>query len=116
VRKPGAFENYRWKEDLFPTTRFRMAYDSLRRENPLRANREYVGLLYLAAKESEAAVNEALRRLLDDEAPIGLEAVRRLVQSGQKLEPAQEVHVQAVDLAHYDELLDAAEVSDGLQG
>lgn len=116
VRKPGAFENYRWKEDLFPTTRFRMAYDSLRRENPLRANREYVGLLYLAAKESEAAVNEALRRLLDDEAPIGLEAVRRIVQSGQKLEPAQEVHVQAVDLAHYDELLGAAEVSDGLQG
>jgi len=25
VRKPGAFENYRYKEDLFPTSRFRMA-------------------------------------------------------------------------------------------
>ncbi len=30
VRKPGAFENYRYKEDLFPTSRFRMAYDALR--------------------------------------------------------------------------------------
>ncbi len=116
VRKPGAFENYRWKEDLFPTTRFRMAYDSLRRENPLRANREYVGLLYLAARESETAVNEALRRLLEEEGAISLEAVRRIVQAGQKLDPAAEVNVQAVDLSHYDELLDAVEVSDGLQG
>ena len=31
VRKPGAFENYRYREDLFPTSRFRMAYDSLAR-------------------------------------------------------------------------------------
>lgn len=115
VRKPGAFENYRWKEDLFPTTRFRMAYDSLRHANPLQANREYVGLLYLAAKESEAAVNEALRRLLDEESPIALEAVRRIVQSGQKLTPHREVHVESVDLAHYDELLGVREEADGLQ-
>src|SRR6516225_7264352 len=30
VRKPGAFEIYRYQEDLFPTSRFRMAYDALR--------------------------------------------------------------------------------------
>ncbi len=29
VRKPGAFENYRYRDDLFPTSRFRMAYDAL---------------------------------------------------------------------------------------
>lgn len=116
VRKPGAFENYRYKEDLFPTTRFRMAYDSLRQANPLQANREYVGILYLAAKESETAVNEALRRLLEAEEPVSREAVRRLVLSGEKLEAPREVYVQAVDLAHYDELLTAAEVSDGFQG
>jgi hypothetical protein len=29
VRKPGAFANYKWREDMFPTVRFRMAYDSL---------------------------------------------------------------------------------------
>lgn len=116
VRKPGAFENYRYKEDLFPTTRFRMAYDSLRRVNPLQANREYVGLLYLAAKESETAVNEALRRLMEEETPVGLEAVRRIVQSGEKLVPYREVHVQTVDLSHYDDLLGAKEAGDGLQG
>src|ERR1017187_1730884 len=34
VRKPGAFENYRYQEDLFPTSRFRMAYDALRETTP----------------------------------------------------------------------------------
>ena len=116
VRKPGAFENYRYKEDLFPTTRFRMAYDLLRRTHPLQANREYVGLLSLAAQESETAVNEALRRLLEAEASISLETVRRLVQAGEKLEPPREIHIQAVDLAHYDELLGGAEVRDGFEG
>ena len=29
VRKPGAFENYCYKEDLFPTSQFRIAYDIL---------------------------------------------------------------------------------------
>ncbi len=30
VRKPGAFENYRYRDELFPTSRFRMAWDTLR--------------------------------------------------------------------------------------
>ena len=29
VRKPGAFANYKYHEDLFPTSHFRMAYDAL---------------------------------------------------------------------------------------
>ena len=33
VRKPGAFENYRYREDLFPTSWFRLAYDALREEH-----------------------------------------------------------------------------------
>ena len=27
VRKPGAFANYAYRDDLFPTSRFRLAYD-----------------------------------------------------------------------------------------
>ncbi len=38
VRKPGAFENYRYREELFPTSRFRMASDALRETAPVRAN------------------------------------------------------------------------------
>jgi len=36
MRKPGAFENYRYQEDLFPTSRFRMAYDALKETTPTR--------------------------------------------------------------------------------
>ena len=32
VRKPGAFDNYRYRDDLFPTSRFRIAYDALKQE------------------------------------------------------------------------------------
>ena len=39
VRKPGAFEQYRYREDLFPTSRFRMAYDSLQQTHGDRAAR-----------------------------------------------------------------------------
>jgi hypothetical protein len=27
VRKPGAFERYRYRDELFPTSRFRMTFD-----------------------------------------------------------------------------------------
>ena len=52
VRKPGAFENYRYREELFPTSYFRMAYDLLRKQDRLRIHKEYLKILYLAAKES----------------------------------------------------------------
>src|SRR3990172_10620910 len=43
VRKPGAFENYRYRDELFPTSRFRMAYDLLKQEHSVaRASREYL--------------------------------------------------------------------------
>ncbi len=62
VRKPGAFEDYRYRDDLFPTSRFRMAYDSLKKRHALRvAAKQYLNILYLAARESETAVDDALR-------------------------------------------------------
>jgi hypothetical protein len=64
VRKPGAFSNYRYREELFPTTRFRMAWDALRELDPLHANKRYLEVLHLAAQEGEAIVDGALRRAL----------------------------------------------------
>src|SRR5580658_2200977 len=54
VREPGAFENYRYKEDLFPSSRFRMAYDALQETAPSQAVKEYLKILKLAAEEGEA--------------------------------------------------------------
>ena len=35
VRKPGAFENYRYRDELFPTSCFRIAYDVLKLEREI---------------------------------------------------------------------------------
>ena len=83
VRKPGAFENYRYREDLFPTSRFRMVWDTLREVAPLGANKRYLEILEVAAKEGEARVDEALRCLLEQgeigEGKLNGEAVRGLL-------------------------------------
>jgi hypothetical protein len=110
VRKPGAFADYRYREDLFPTSRFRMAYDALVAACPAQAVREYLQILYLAARESEAGVEEALHVLLAQEEPPRAAAVAALVKAGQALPLPQQVEIPPPDLAAYDELL-AAEVA-----
>lgn len=64
VRKPGAFAQYRYRDDLFPTLTFRRAYDALQTAVPHRADRDYVRLLHLAAGTSEASVEAVLADLL----------------------------------------------------
>jgi hypothetical protein len=111
VRKPGAFENYRYREELFPTHRFRMAYDELRRQHPSRAAKEYLEILHLAARDNEAAVDNALRTLLGKELPIRLEAVERIVGNPGEISWPVQIAVAEVDLAAYDALLRNKEVS-----
>ncbi len=82
VRKPGAFENYRWRDDLFPSVRFRMAYDELCVHRPVRASREYLAILYLAARESESAVEGAIERLLEEGRAIDEASVKDIVEKG----------------------------------
>jgi hypothetical protein len=106
VRKPGAFENYRYKEDLFPTSRFRMAYDALQENAPSQAVKEYLKILKLAAEEGETPVDEALRELLERkaEAAITVESIGAVLRRLDTLAPVTEVEVAAVNLASFDEL------------
>lgn len=111
VRKPGAFENYRYSSDLFPSSRFRMAYDEFKQHHTVaKASREYLLILQLAAKESESAVDDALRFLFDRNRPISAETVKGLVLSGRKPTPVTDVRISAVALHAYDCLLERAEV------
>ena len=106
VRKPGAFANYRYREDLFPTIRFRMAYDWLKRKKSEgRADREYLKILHLAASESESGVDGALAFLFDLDADIDAETVKGLVAAGIDIPSVQDVTVDEVDLTTYDQLL-----------
>jgi hypothetical protein len=111
VRKPGAFENYRYREDLFPNSRFRMAYDRLQAEHlPEVARRAYLRILQHAAHDSEAAVDDALRCLLAREEPLSAEVVIALARTSTQLPAATDVSVEAPDLRSFDCLLEHKEV------
>ena len=110
VRKPGAFENYRYRDDLFPTSRFRMAYDVLKKTIAYKANKEYVKILHCAASESETRVDDALRMLFDQGSTVSFDAVKALVDSSQKIPSVTEVFIDDVNLEVYDHLLNMKEV------
>jgi len=106
VRKPGAFENYRYREELFPTTRFRMAYDLLCQHfTSSRATKDYLQILQYAARLSESAVNSALGRLLQSGEVPTLGAVEAVLQLSET-PPLEDVHIDEVELTAYDRLLD----------
>ena len=111
VRKPGAFAGYHYRQELFPTLRFRMAYDALKGHCGARADKEYLRILHLAARENEQRVDDALRVLLGQELPFAAEAVTALVLSQSALPPATQIAIEAVNLAGYDALLQGPEVA-----
>jgi hypothetical protein len=110
VRKPGAFANYRYRDELFPSSRFRMAFDVLQERLGSGGSKEYLRILELAAKESEAKVDAALRVLLEE----GVDAVSaETVQAALAMTApslATVVKVAAVDLRQFDELCRDREV------
>jgi len=107
VRKPGAFNNFRYRHCLYPTHRFRMAYDIL---TATQSDKQYLKLLYLAARVNETAVDQALNQLLKTGQEITVEAVEALLGSETEVSVAKDVKVSAVVLQDYDNLLSAKEV------
>ncbi len=107
VRKPGAFENYRYRDDLFPTTRFRIAYDQLRKTQPGKCSKKYLQILHLAATELEADVDNALRVLFDRGKTITVEAVKAILEEkeGHDKYWYQNISIKEVDLSAFDQLL-----------
>ena len=105
VRKPGAFENYRYRSDLFPTSWFRLAYDALREEHgPKRGAQEYLALLLLAARRGEALVEGAIRFLLGSQQALNAEETARLTEDNAPA-PLTNIAVDPVSLAVFDDLL-----------
>jgi len=110
VRKPGAFENYRYKDDMFPTSQFRFTYDILRHQHGTKqANKEYLKILELAAKENETAVNETLRFLINHADVIDFATVKQMVDRQQQPPAVTEVFIGDIDIDGYDCLLEHKE-------
>jgi hypothetical protein len=106
VRKPGAFERYRYREELFPTLVFRRAYDILAESlTGWEMDVEYLRVLHLAARTMESDVEAALQLLLADKTLPLADHVRALVEPAAPQVP--DLVVPTVDLHSYDGLFEA---------
>jgi len=106
VRKPGALAHYRYREALYPTSRFRLAYDQLHQHHSARAaDQAYLAILSLAAYENETLVDAALGELIAQDQALTVDAVEQFVHQGLQPAPATAVVIAAVDLSAYDALL-----------
>jgi hypothetical protein len=105
LKKPGAFRNYQFREELFPRLVFRQAYDALREHDDERADKEYLRILHEAAVGSETEVAAALQELIDlNRVPLH-DAVKRICEKPRSM---PNVTVFAPTLKEYDALLDSS--------
>jgi len=111
VRKPGAFEHYCYRDELFPTSRFRMAFDLLEEQlGRYQGSKEYLKLLELAARDSEVRVDAALLVLLGPgDEPISAAGIEAMLGAEHNT-AVRDVEVAAVDLHVFDQLFSTPEV------
>ena len=107
VRKPGAFENYRYKSDLFLSSWFRMAYDWLKFNIPLQANKNYVKILYYASQEGETVTENVIRYLINNNKELTAEKIKEQIDQRLKITQNIEVTVMQNELKSYDALIEA---------
>lgn len=110
IRKPGAFRQYRFRQELFPSDLFRWAWDQLSNElNDRNAEREYLQLLQHAADTMQCEVEAALSSLRDNGQIPRLDNVlplcRPIAPEPPRLKPL------VVKLEDYDRLLNRKEDS-----
>ncbi len=111
VRKPGAFVNYKYVNHMYPTTRFRMAYDQLlSNTTEASAIKQYLKLLYAAKHEGLDLVDDTLRWCLTTGTAIQADKVLKLVAAKQQLPAPTDVQVDAPDLSVFDSLLQHKDV------
>jgi hypothetical protein len=104
VRKPGAFRNYRFRDELFPTSTYRRLFDRL--EQAGKDEREYLKILNLAAMDGENVVETAVQLLLEMQSPPTVDAVKDLITTKREV---PNVEVILPSLSIYDRLLSTAD-------
>lgn len=103
LRKPGAFARYHYREELFPSSTYRLAYDRLVQDHgPGPGELEYLRLLKLTAELGASAVEGLLGEMLGVDAPPWRTATLRAALCPS---PRLELPEPVVDLRVYDALL-----------
>lgn len=102
VRKPGAFEHYKYKESLFPRLEYRQAYDLLSKHYKP-GHKYYLKVLQYAAETSETEVALAIDLLITNGIIPTLEQIKTLVSN--PIQKVPEVEITQPHLSDYDRLL-----------
>ena len=109
VRKPGAFQDYRYQEAMFPTLAFRQVYDRLQETCGDRVGvREYLGILQMAARHGQKSIEDAFEVLHARGIAPRLAAILEYIPGTGAMPPV--MNALTVDLAVYDGLLEQSEV------
>ena len=107
LRKPGAFERYVYRAEMFPTRRFREAFDALSMTKQGTARDvEYLRILHLAASTMESDVEAALELLHTQGEELTADKVKALVEA-RRPAPVPALRPMTPDLHEYDALLEA---------
>lgn len=112
VRKPGAFANYRYRDELFPTSHFRIAYDILKEQLPARADKEYLKILHMAARNGETEIERALWHFSNTDGAISFSNIKQHLEDSSNLEIKTDPVIEDVDLNIFDTLLDLKAVNE----
>ncbi len=107
VRKPGAFQRFRHRQQLFPQFIFRVVYDRLGETMPERADKEYLRILEMAALTGEESVAAVLDELFEKGREISAKSVADALPAQRALliEPIRLLMPVKVQLSDYDRLL-----------
>jgi hypothetical protein len=107
LRKPNGFERYIYREEMFPTTAFRRAFDALSvSQQGLARDREYLRILHLAASTMQSDVEAALDLLFEQFEPLTYERVKELADARRR-PPLPTLAPMKPQLAEYDALIAA---------
>lgn len=113
VRKPGAFVNYKYQAHMFPTTRFRMAYDMLlKNTTEASAIKQYLKILHAAKHEGLDTVDDILRWILSTGNTLSAQTVLNMIASQQQLPSPTDLNVEPPALMEFDFFLPHKDVYD----
>jgi hypothetical protein len=102
IKKPGAFLNYQYRENLFPRKSFRLAYDKLCDNDVKNGHKHYLKLLKEAKMSGESEVSMAIDIILEDGGIPLAATVKGLVYLPK---PSPTVEIKTPSLEEYDNLL-----------
>jgi len=103
VRKPGAFEDYKYRDCLFPDVIFRKTYDVYKRLYPIKGHKLYLKILQLAALHGEKVISQILEKEIALDKCPNIDKIANQLSAKQRACP--DININIIELKQYDTLM-----------